>query len=118
MELLQRVLCLLFSKWDKWSGPCLFGWQTGEEGDCPFSWALWVFVLVSNDRGIQHETTLADDSVGTIITSTAKDLPTFIGGRFLLSFFSTLATTAAPLYLIEIAPPLYRGTVAGLYNTL
>lgn len=56
--------------------------------------------------------------VGTIITSTAKDLPTFIGGRFLLSFFSTLATTAAPLYLIEIAPPLYRGTVAGLYNTL
>lgn len=43
---------------------------------------------------------------------------TLMLGRFLLSFFSTLATTAAPLYLIEIAPPLYRGTVAGLYNTL
>lgn len=56
--------------------------------------------------------------VGTIITSTAKDIPTFVGGRFLLSFFSTLASTAAPLYLIEIAPPLYRGTLAGLYNTL
>jgi len=56
--------------------------------------------------------------VGTIVTSTAKNIPVFIGGRFLLSFFSTLATTAAPLYLIEIAPPLYRGTVAGLYNTL
>jgi MFS family permease len=55
---------------------------------------------------------------GTIVTSTAKDIPTFVGGRFLLSFFSTLASTAAPLYLIEIAPPLYRGTLAGLYNTL
>lgn len=56
--------------------------------------------------------------VATIIVSTAKDLPTFIGSRFLLSFFATLATTASPLYLIEIAPPQYRGTVAGMYNTL
>ncbi|KAF2757649.1 general substrate transporter [Pseudovirgaria hyperparasitica] len=56
--------------------------------------------------------------VGTIITSVAPTLPAFIGGRFLLSFFSTFATTAAPLYLIEIAPPQYRGTVAGMYNTL
>ena len=56
--------------------------------------------------------------IGTIVTSTAPTLAVFIGGRFLLSFFSTFASTAAPLYLIEIAPPLYRGTVAGLYNTL
>ena len=56
--------------------------------------------------------------IGTIVTATAKTLATFIGGRFLLSFFSTLATTAAPLYLIELAPPQYRGTVAGMYNTL
>lgn len=56
--------------------------------------------------------------VGTIITATAPTLPTFIGGRFLLSFFSTIACTAAPLYLIELAPPQYRGTVAGMYNTL
>jgi len=60
----------------------------------------------------------SNNSLGTIITSTAKDLPTFVGGRFLLSFFCTFAYVAAPLYLIEIAPPLYRGTVAGLYNTL
>jgi MFS family permease len=45
-----------------------------------------------------------------LITS---QVPTFIGGRFLLSFCSTIATVAAPLYLVEIAPPLYRGTVAG-----
>lgn len=56
--------------------------------------------------------------VGTIVTSTAPTLASFVGGRFLLSFFSTLASTASPLYLIEIAPPQYRGTVAGMYNTL
>jgi MFS family permease len=59
-----------------------------------------------------------DSMLGTVVTSTAKTIPTFVGGRFLLSFFSTLASTAAPLYLIEIAPPLYRGTLAGSYNTL
>ncbi|KAK7447905.1 lactose permease [Colletotrichum acutatum] len=40
-----------------------------------------------------------------------------IGGRFILSFFATCAHTSAPLYLVEIAPARYRGTVAGLYNT-
>ena len=56
--------------------------------------------------------------VGAVITATAPTLSGFIGGRFLLSFFSTIAATAAPLYLIELAPPQYRGTVAGMYNTL
>ncbi|KAG9253230.1 sugar transporter [Emericellopsis atlantica] len=55
--------------------------------------------------------------VGTVITSTATTLATFIGGRFLLSFFSTFASTGAPMYLIEVAPPHLRGTIAGLYNT-
>jgi hypothetical protein len=40
-----------------------------------------------------------------------------IGGRFLLSFFATWATSSAPLYLVEITPAAYRGTIAGLYNT-
>jgi len=56
--------------------------------------------------------------IGTIVTATAKTMPTFIGGRFLLSFFCTWAATAAPMYCVEVAPPLYRGTVSGLYNTL
>ncbi|KAL6237959.1 hypothetical protein BDW75DRAFT_228308 [Aspergillus navahoensis] len=55
--------------------------------------------------------------IGTIITSMATSLPMFIAGRFLLSFFATCAHTAAPLYLVEIAPPIYRGTIAGMYNT-
>jgi len=56
--------------------------------------------------------------ISAIITATAPTLSVFVGGRFLLSFFCTIATTAAPLYMIEIAPPMYRGTIAGLYNTL
>ncbi|KAI1815684.1 general substrate transporter [Poronia punctata] len=55
--------------------------------------------------------------IGTVITGLATNLPVFIGGRFLLSFFATLATTAAPLYLVEISPAAYRGTIAGAYNT-
>ena len=55
--------------------------------------------------------------IGTIVTATAKTLPTFIGGRFLLNFFATLACSASPLYLVEVAPPQYRGTLAGMYNT-
>ncbi|CAI6332058.1 unnamed protein product [Periconia digitata] len=55
--------------------------------------------------------------LGTIVTSTAKSLSVFIGGRFLLSFFAQLACAASPLYLVEVAPPQYRGTLAGLYNT-
>ncbi|KAI0799943.1 lactose permease [Xylaria sp. FL0064] len=55
--------------------------------------------------------------IGTIITGLATNLPTFIGGRFLLSFFATLTTTAAPLYLVEISPAAYRGTIAGTFNT-
>jgi MFS family permease len=56
--------------------------------------------------------------LGAVVTSVAPTIPAFIGGRFMLSFFSTIATVAAPIYLIEIAPPQHRGTVAGLYNTL
>ena len=56
--------------------------------------------------------------VATVITSVAPNLSTFIGGRFLLSFFATIAYASGPLYLVEIAPPMYRGTVAGVYNTL
>ncbi|KAI1389076.1 general substrate transporter [Hypoxylon trugodes] len=55
--------------------------------------------------------------IGTIITALSTSLPMFIGGRFLLSFFATCAHTAAPLYLVEISPAAYRGTIAGAYNT-
>jgi MFS family permease len=56
--------------------------------------------------------------VGTIVTATAKTRGVFVGGRFLLSFFCTWATTSGPMLAIELAPPQYRATVSGLYNTL
>lgn len=56
--------------------------------------------------------------VGAIVTATAPTLAGFIGGRFLLAFFSSIAVTASPLLLIEVAPPQYRATVSGIYNTL
>lgn len=56
--------------------------------------------------------------IATVVTTVAPNLGTFIGGRFLLSFFATIAYNSAPLYLVEIAPPLYRGTIAGIFNTL
>lgn len=55
--------------------------------------------------------------IGTVVTALATSLPMLIGGRFLLAFFATWATSAAPLYLVEMAPATYRGTIAGMYNT-
>ncbi|KAI2642316.1 general substrate transporter [Xylaria nigripes] len=78
----------------------LFAWLTDWYGRI---WHIWIGCV-----GV---------IVGTIITSLAKDLPTFIGGRFVLSFFATLTTTAAPLYLVEMSPAVYRGTIAGSFNT-
>lgn len=54
---------------------------------------------------------------GTIINALSTSVPMFIGSRFIMSFFVAWATIAAPMYLVEIAPAAYRGTIAGLYNT-
>jgi sugar porter (SP) family MFS transporter len=56
--------------------------------------------------------------VATIIVSTAKTLSVFIGGRFLLSFFSTITSNSVAVYVVEISPPHIRGLTSGLYNTL
>jgi MFS family permease len=80
--------------------------------------ALFTWVSDWRGRRLPIFVGCAGVCVGSVVTATAPTLGGFIGGRFLLSFFSTLATTAAPLYLIELAPPQYRGTVAGMYNTL
>lgn len=53
-----------------------------------------------------------------VFTALAPSLSSFIAARFLISFFSTIACNAAPMLLVEIAPPLHRATIAGIYNTL
>lgn len=82
--------------------------------------AAALFAWLSDFRGRKFAIGLgcAGVVVGTIVTATAKDLNVFIAGRFLLSFFATISTTASALYCVEIAPPMYRGTIAGMYNTL
>ncbi|KAF3922647.1 hypothetical protein ABW21_db0201703 [Orbilia brochopaga] len=52
------------------------------------------------------------------VQANALDVHSFIIGRFALGFFSTIACKGSTMFLIEVAPPKYRGTVAGMYNTL
>jgi MFS family permease len=75
-----------------------------------------LFIWMTDEHGTSSSDAWAYVS-GQFVTALAGNLPTFIAGRFLLSFFATCAHTAAPLYLVEIAPPIYRGTIAGMYNT-
>lgn len=56
--------------------------------------------------------------VATVIISTAHNLPIFIFGRFLISFFGVIATQSGSILLAELAPSRIRGTFAGLYNTM
>ncbi|KAI6817903.1 general substrate transporter [Hortaea werneckii] len=88
-------------------------YQFGQMAGALFSWVMdW--------RGRRWPIFIgcAGVCVGAVVTAVASTIPALIGGRFLLSFFSTFALVAAPTYLIEISPPQYRGTLAGLYNTL
>lgn len=77
---------------------------------------IWVNDLFGRKR------TLVVTALGVccsaVFTALAPTLPTFIVARFLLSFFSTICCVSAPMLLVEIAPPLHRATVAGIYNTL
>ncbi|KAG4263885.1 hypothetical protein FPRO03_09161 [Fusarium proliferatum] len=87
--------------------------QIGQMAGALFTW-------ICDWRG--RKLTLAVSSflicISAIFTAVAPTLSSFIAARFLLSFFSTINTVAAPMLLVEIAPPLQRATVAGTYNTL
>ena len=57
--------------------------------------------------------------LGTLIQATSTinaSLPQFLAGRFFLGFGISIAASAGPAYVVEIAHPLYRGTLTGLYN--
>ena len=60
--------------------------------------------------------------IGTVIEGTSfltASLGQFLGGRFLLGFgVSVAAAAAAPIYVVELAHPAYRGVMTGLYNTI
>lgn len=54
--------------------------------------------------------------VGTIIQETTSTIGGFMGGRLLVGLGVTIVTTAAPVYLIEMAYPSWRGIGGGLFN--
>ncbi|KAJ4249849.1 hypothetical protein NW762_012192 [Fusarium torreyae] len=56
--------------------------------------------------------------IGTCIQATAKAMPQFMGGRFLLGFGVSYCCIAAPTYVSELAHPKWRGTLTGLYNCM
>lgn len=55
--------------------------------------------------------------LGAVVTVTSTTQHQFIGGRFLLGFGIALATIGAPVYILECAPPQWRGRLTALYNT-
>ena len=58
--------------------------------------------------------------IGTIIEASAKagNLGQFMSGRFFIGFGVTVVSTAAPVYLVELAYPSWRGIFGGLYNVV
>lgn len=79
-----------------------------------------LFIWICDWRGRKWTVIISSFLVvcSAVFTSVAPTLPSFIAARYLLSFFSTICTVAAPMLLVEVAPPLHRATVAGIYNTL
>jgi sugar porter (SP) family MFS transporter len=53
--------------------------------------------------------------IGAIIQGTSKELPQYLAGRFFLGFGGGVAHSVSA-YIVEIAHPAYRGTMAGLFN--
>ena len=57
--------------------------------------------------------------VGTVLEATSRhSIGQFMGGRFLIGFGVTIGSTAGPTYVVEIAPPAWRGLFGGLYHSV
>lgn len=56
--------------------------------------------------------------IGSIVQATAPNIGQFMGGRFLVGFGVPISVTAAPVYLVEMAFPTWRGILGGLYNVV
>ena len=56
--------------------------------------------------------------IGTVLEASAPNINQFMGGRFLIGFGGTIGSTAGPVYIVEIAPPSWRGLLGGLYHAV
>ncbi|KAJ6583773.1 general substrate transporter [Mycena sp. CBHHK59/15] len=55
--------------------------------------------------------------IGSVAATTAKDISALLGGRFVLGLGVGIVQTASPSYVVEMAPPQWRGRLTGLFNT-
>ncbi|KAJ5459940.1 uncharacterized protein N7458_001492 [Penicillium daleae] len=54
--------------------------------------------------------------IGTCIQAPATSHGMFLAGRFILGFGVSFCCVSAPCYVSEMAHPVWRGTLTGLYN--
>ncbi|KAJ5420465.1 hypothetical protein N7465_002984 [Penicillium sp. CMV-2018d] len=54
--------------------------------------------------------------LGTIIGGTANHMDQLLASRFFLGWGYSLASAAAPAYVVEMSHPAYRDVLTGLYN--
>ena len=80
-------------------GSLLGGWPTDRFGRKPTLLVIGILYVVS-----------------AIWSATAHDVNAFILARLIGGFGIGLSTVAAPLYISEIAPPRYRGLLAGTFQ--
>lgn len=56
--------------------------------------------------------------IGTCIQAPAVNHGMFLAGRFILGFGVSFCCVSAPCYVSEMAHPVWRGTITGLYNCM
>ncbi|KAJ7670223.1 general substrate transporter [Mycena rosella] len=56
--------------------------------------------------------------VGSILLTVARDTGYLKGGRFILGISTALLETAAPMYVVEMSPPQWRGRLAGTFAAI
>ncbi|KAJ5558057.1 Major facilitator superfamily domain general substrate transporter [Penicillium sp. DV-2018c] len=54
--------------------------------------------------------------LGTILGGTANHMDQLLASRFFLGWGYSMASSAAPAYVVEISHPAYRDVLTGLYN--
>ncbi|KAJ7209034.1 general substrate transporter [Mycena rebaudengoi] len=54
---------------------------------------------------------------GAIVATTSRSLGALLGGRFVLGLGVGIVQTASPSYVVEMAPPQWRGRLTGLFNS-
>jgi sugar porter (SP) family MFS transporter len=56
-------------------------------------------------------------AIGAIVITTALHKQSLLAGRFVLGLGVSITATACPAYVVEMAPPQWRGRLTGLFNT-